>query len=85
MDKSGVHTTSMICLQLNLITMALITGQTVIFSWIFFPEKQTTRNVNLDHGPLNYADLLLFLRYTKAWPTPGPLLTLFPLPGPLLS
>lgn len=29
MDKSGVHTTSMLCLQPKLITMALMAGQTV--------------------------------------------------------
>lgn len=36
MERSGVHTPSTLCLQLNLITVALITGQNVSDGDFFF-------------------------------------------------
>lgn len=76
---------SIISLQQNSITMALIAGQNVSDGEHFLGGRGEKKKRSLTYTPARLILLasFLFLQSTKLLPTPGPLLTLFPSPGTL--
>lgn len=76
---------SIISLQQNSITMALIAGQNVSDGEHFLGGWGEKKKRSLTYTPARLILLasFLFLQSTKLFPTPAPLLTLFPSPGTL--
>lgn len=65
--------------------MALIAGQNVSDGELFLGGRGEKKKRSLTYTPARLIILasFLFLQSTKLFPTPGPLLTLFPSPGTL--